>query len=734
MKRKGQSYLWYIRWSMAVLIFLIGCQSSVRYQSDLIRSGYKALYSGDWQSAESLFERQLLLTPSHAQALSGLAFVYYEQGKKEAAKEILDRVSSSTQKSLPDLHYYMGRMAHDQHQFKEAASYYKNFIREADSKHPKVREVFDQIKRAHVGYQLSFQRPIAILTNLDLPVNTKENQWAPILSPNDPRKIYFNSNAPYDGGIDAIAQLPTNMFQAEQKGGQWGVPESFLTPLNLAADERLLSIQADGSALLFGRSQGGVAELYMQKVTAEGTQTLPFVCPVRLQEGDKDVFLVNDSILIFSSNRLRGKGGYDLYYSFFKDGLWSDPVSMDGVNSPYDDIAPFLSNDGRTLYFSSNRPQSMGGYDVFKTYFSEKNLQWTSPENIGMPINSASDDIHFHLASDGKRFILSSNRIGTIGGYDLYMGTLRETATEQLVALSPFYLDHQDKLIFGSLPVKSISVMDNPGREVSSGATGIPTQSIPNTPSSRIEYDPIESLYFRESETKLGAAHQIKLGKIIEILQKHPEIAIEVRSHLPKEGNQTFQIFASLEQASWVANYIMSNGISSERVVTKAYGSQYPAAKYEVDNQPNASAAFMNRRIDFEFHQVPEHVSLSAKQLEISPFLQDKSWYQFQDRIKGLSYKIQFVSLRSMYSGDLMEQLKDPSIERQGSAEIYQYNVGLVNTFREAHAIQKTVAEKGFKDAFIVVYINGQRRTRSQINETLVTKYPDLRAYMRATE
>jgi outer membrane protein OmpA-like peptidoglycan-associated protein len=730
MKIKGQSHLWFMLWSMTVLLFVTGCQSGIRYQTDTIRSGYKALYSGDWKSAELLFERQLMQTPTNSQALSGLAFVYYEQGKKEAAKEILDRISTTTQKMLPDVHYYMGRMAHDQHQFKEAATHYKNFVREAESRHPKVREVFDQIKRAQIGYQMSFQRPIAILTNIDVPVNTKEDQWAPILSPNDPAKIYFNSNASYNSSIDAISQIPTNMFQAEQKGGQWSMPESFLTPLNEVGDERLLSIQADGSALLFGRSQNGVAELYIQKVTSEGTQTFPLQCPVRLQEGDKDVFIVNDTIIVFSSARLEGKGGYDIYYSFYKNGLWSDPMNMSGVNSPYDDIAPFLSNDGRTLYFSSNRPQSMGGYDVFKTYFSEKNLQWTTPENIGMPINSASDDIHFNLASDGKRFLLASNRIGTIGGYDLYMGTLRETATEQLIALSPFYLDHQEKLVFGNQQEKSSSLPSGPEKPIAPDVT----TPIATTTPKNMQYDPVEPLHFRETETRLGAIHQSKLDRLIEILLKHPEIALEIRSHLPKEGNKTFQIFASLDQASWVINYLTSKGISSERIVTKAYGAQYPAAKYEVDNQPNSSAAYMNRRIDFELHQVPENVKIASKAPEISPFLQDESWYQFQEKIAGLSYKIQFVSLRSMYSGDLMEQSKDPSIERQGTAEIYQYNVGLVKTFREAQAIQKTVAEKGFKDAFVVVYINGQRRTRSQINETLISKYPDLRTYMRATE
>src|SRR5690606_258080 len=129
----------------------------------------------------------------------------------------------------------------------------------------------------------------------------------------------------------------------------------------------------------------------------------------------------NDKVIYFSSNRDGGFGGKDIYkIERLPNGSWSKAVNLGStVNTPYDDDAPFIHSDGRTLFFSSQGHQNMGGFDIFKTKLND-NGEWTTPENIGFPINTVNDDIYFVLAADGKTGYYSSSQQGGFGGQDIY--------------------------------------------------------------------------------------------------------------------------------------------------------------------------------------------------------------------------------------------------------------------------------------------------------------------------
>lgn len=136
------------------------------------------------------------------------------------------------------------------------------------------------------------------------------------------------------------------------------------------------------------------------------------------------VFSEDGRTLIFSAmDRPKLEGGnLDIYVSYLKedsDTSWTAPVPISPViNSEADDDSPYLSADGKTLYFSSKGHNSSGGYDFFKSEFV--NDRWTSPENLGYPMNSAGDDIYLSFTGDGKRGFFSSNRAGGFGLMDIY--------------------------------------------------------------------------------------------------------------------------------------------------------------------------------------------------------------------------------------------------------------------------------------------------------------------------
>lgn len=91
--------------------------------------------------------------------------------------------------------------------------------------------------------------------------------------------------------------------------------------------------------------------------------------PINSAHDDKCPY-VNGSLLVFSSNRPGGFGGFDLYYSIYRDGTWSTPVNFGkGINSEYDEYRPVAHYeygfDNNLMIFSSNRPGGLGGFDLY---------------------------------------------------------------------------------------------------------------------------------------------------------------------------------------------------------------------------------------------------------------------------------------------------------------------------------------------------------------------------------
>jgi outer membrane protein OmpA-like peptidoglycan-associated protein len=140
------------------------------------------------------------------------------------------------------------------------------------------------------------------------------------------------------------------------------------------------------------------------------------------------------SVLVFASERFGGEGGSDLWMSLRTADGWDTPINLGPlVNTDGNEISPWLTPDGRELYFSSDAHPGRGGFDVYRAQLPEGSTPasgaWRGPEPLGAPVNSNEDDIFFTgpLAADTVYF--ASNREGGMGGYDLYL-CARKTSIE----------------------------------------------------------------------------------------------------------------------------------------------------------------------------------------------------------------------------------------------------------------------------------------------------------------
>lgn len=123
----------------------------------------------------------------------------------------------------------------------------------------------------------------------------------------------------------------------------------------------------------------------------------------------------------FVANRRGGEGGMDIWQAR-KTGKKSYRKARNmgtTINTPFDENAVYVTPDGSTLYFSSNGHPGFGGFDIFRSRKQEDGT-WSSPENLGYPINSPADDLFYFPAQDSLTFFLASNRSGGFGGLDIY--------------------------------------------------------------------------------------------------------------------------------------------------------------------------------------------------------------------------------------------------------------------------------------------------------------------------
>ena len=157
---------------------------------------------------------------------------------------------------------------------------------------------------------------------------------------------------------------------------------------------------------------------------------VPFIYNNEAAYSVGDPFVTPDGkTLYFTSDMPSGLGGTDIYYCERTDGNWSQPVNLKAINTSANERTPFIASDG-TIYFSTDGDKGMGGLDIFKAL--RKGSTFGVKQNLGYPINSAQDDFAYVLANDCVSGYLSSNRTGGVGSDDIYSFNLLQTATYNL--------------------------------------------------------------------------------------------------------------------------------------------------------------------------------------------------------------------------------------------------------------------------------------------------------------
>jgi len=651
---------------------------------------------------------------------------YLENNEPAEARKFLAYVIENAKKPKADAYYGIARTYHVQEEFEKAALAYKAFLAVTKKGHRLRESAKDDIKRCVNGFNIRSVSGQVIVENLGEYVNSKGDDFGPILSPNYKDKIYFSSSR--DGNVgglrgedgtkkDRYGQYKTDILFSSVENGQWGHPAPLGDLINGSKNDVILGFNSTGQVMYYFNGVSLFSgEILVDTFSAGAPPVIParFSSPMIAENGDNFPYFFNDTIMLFSSNRKGGYGGMDLYITENKNGQWMAPKNLGSrINSAYDEVTPFLSADGRSLYFSSNNVKGIGGHDVYKSVFIDKKQSWSEPENAGVPLNSAGDEMHFKLSKDGMKSFFSSSRLSSFGKRDIYIGYFNAAKAEQTVRSNP--------LVFSQVEVDLTAGVNLPGDGDIN--TGFSENEI-------VTYN-LEQLLFERSDDVLTLANIRKLDAVARMMLAYPRIIVELNSHSAVTGSPKFDLYNSAKRADVAAKYLIEKGIPADNVLVKGCGISYPVANFRSEGGVNLMAAKLNKRINFRFHHTSGlPIKINVEDVKVSSFMKSDKWSIYDKTINGLSYKVQIASMKQMYNGDVVSNYPNASIESTGRSDYNQYTVGLYKSYYSAETLRKELEQNGLPNVFVVPYVNGLRASIEDA-KIYANAFPDLQNYLR---
>lgn len=371
----------------------------------------------DFHTAIPLYEELKTAYPQEYYIAYRLGMCYLE--KEDSYKKAVETLKPVAEKypESADIKFYLGKAYHLNYQFDEAIKELNEYLEQKIIK--TQRPITERLIQNCENAKTLVDNPIKVdITNIGGPINSEAAEYVPVISSDEKVMLFTYAGKKSKRGMEDI-------FRTEKKeDGTWKEPKALGDNINGIDNDACIALSPDGQILFIYRDDlKKKGEIYYSNLNGNKWETpMPLLGDVNTNHWEGSCSLSADGkTLYFTSDKPEGFGGRDIYKAtLLNDSIWGNVENLGPtINTPYNDDAPFFHPDGRTLVFSSEGHNSMGGYDVFHTQLNIDST-WKAPENIGYPINSPDRDTYYVLSADGNTGYFSSGRSGGHGKQDIY--------------------------------------------------------------------------------------------------------------------------------------------------------------------------------------------------------------------------------------------------------------------------------------------------------------------------
>lgn len=417
------------RFALLLFILSIGfvtrSQDNIRLQEAFYEAEY-FLMRGDYSDALPYYQGIYAAMPENANIAFRIGICYLNiPGSKNLAIEYLEKASQNVtakyregslrQTEAPyEAIFFLGDAYRINYMFekaREAYATYRETLLPSDIEN--LMFVDQQISACNNAPAL-MASPVRFTAEIvDHKFNDSNDNFFPVVS-SDGRSIAFMTSMKFYDAI-MVSKLVRN---------DWTTPLNITPQLQSDGDHYVSYISAGGDMILLSKDDNINSDIWISR--SDGSRWEParkLKKEINTKYWEAHGYITEDgTTMIFSSDRPGGFGGLDLYISKLgPDGEWGKPVNMGPeINTPFNDDRPFLIKNGTVLFFASQGHYNMGGYDIFRSDMQYNGL-WSKPVNIGYPLNTPDDNIFFCPAEGGKTgYISLSGRDDGAGKADIY--------------------------------------------------------------------------------------------------------------------------------------------------------------------------------------------------------------------------------------------------------------------------------------------------------------------------
>lgn len=390
------------------------------------------LYGGQYIGALNLYKEILAKSPNDAAVLHYVGLCHFFLKQYDKALEYFTKAKETNTNVNNETYFYIGKIFQTQGKFDDAITEYGSYKTKTPVKDQADLDVdvfIEQCKNA----KTMMASPIDVkIENMGPDINTKYDDKTPCISA-DGMKLVFTSrrpettNSPMDIEGDGKYFEDIYISHYDTLAKKWGVATDVPGSVNTEAHDACTSISPDGKQLFLykndtkdAESRGG--DIFVSKVVNEKWRTPETMGkPINSSWWEGGACISPDGkTLFFTSERDGGYGSSDIWMiKRINKHEWGKPENIGkDINTPYDEVGVFLAPDGKTLFFCSNGPTSMGSHDIFKSTL--ENGKWSKPVNLGYPINSERSDGPFVLSATAQTGYFASDRDGGLGEIDIY--------------------------------------------------------------------------------------------------------------------------------------------------------------------------------------------------------------------------------------------------------------------------------------------------------------------------